>query len=93
MHQFLTLLVGAIVWLFGLVTAAIGVIEGAARQALTAIGITGELQSALLLVLLLLLIVAAFRLFGRLFAILIGLVLLILLLHALLGTPSAGLAV
>lgn len=93
MHQFLTLLVGAIVWLFGLVTAAIGVIEGAAREALAAIGITGQLQNALLLILLLLLIVAAFRLFGRLFAILIALALLILLLHALLGTPSAGISV
>jgi hypothetical protein len=90
MEHFLGLLLGAIAWLFGLIAAAIGVIEGLARHALASLGVTGELQTAVLLILLVLLIVAAFRVFGRLFAVLIALVLLVVLLHALLGSQAAG---
>ncbi len=93
MHQLLGLLVGAIVWLFGAIATAIGVIEGAARQALADLGVTGPPQTALLLILLLALIIAAFRAFGRLLAILIALALLVVLLHALLTPSAAGIQV
>ncbi len=82
MDHLFSMIAGLVLALLGLIGAAIGVIESAARHALAAVGITGEAQTLLLLLLLLLLIVAAFRVFGRVLAILIALGLLILLLHA-----------
>jgi hypothetical protein len=93
MDHFLALLIWALTALFGLVVAAIDIVETAARHALAAIGITGEIQTVLLLILLVLLIIAAFRVFGRLFAFMIALVLVLLLLHALLGPSAHGLQV
>lgn len=86
-------LVAIVLWLIGLIGAAIGVIETAARHGLAALGVTGELQTVLLLALLVLLIVAAFRVFARVIATLLAVVLLALLLHALLGPSAAGLRV
>ncbi|MCQ8277861.1 hypothetical protein NFI95_05310 [Acetobacteraceae bacterium KSS8] len=89
MDHLFSIIAGLVVSLLGLIGAAIGVIEGAARHGLAALGISGEAQTLLLLLLLLLLIVAAFRVFGRVLAILIALALLILLLHAVIA-PAGG---
>ena len=80
-HVILNLLVG----LFDLVAAAIAAIEHVARQGLGRIGIGGPPQTVILVLLLIALIVVAFRLFGRIFAVLVALALLLILLHALLN--------
>ena len=81
-HVILNLLVG----LFDLVAAAIAAIEHFARQGLGRIGVGGAPQTVILVLLLIGLIIAAFRLFGRVFAVLIALALLLILLHALLNS-------
>lgn len=90
MEHALNLVLGLALGLFNLIVAAIGAIEGFCRHLLAGVGITGELQTVLLVILLVLLIVAAFQLFGRLFAVLIALVLLLMLVHALVagGHPT-----
>jgi len=81
-------LTGLLVALFDLILAGIAILEGVARRVLASFGIGGQTQTALLALFGVLLIVASFRLFGRVFAVLIGLILLLLLLHALVaGAP------
>ncbi len=87
MDHALTVLIGLLVQLFDLVVAAIAFIEGAARHLLSQVGITGPLQGALLIVLGVLLVLAALRLFGRVFAVLLLIVLVLLLLHGLVAGP------
>jgi len=84
------LVIGVIVGLFSLLVAAIAAIEHAARVALGEVGVTGEIQTALLALLLLGLIVVSLRLFGRLFGVLIGVVLVLALLHAVIAPHSSG---
>ena len=87
MDHALNVVLGLLVRLFELVVAAIAVIEGAARHLLSQLGVTGPLQTALLIVLAVLLVVAALRVFGRLFALLLLVVLVLLLLHGLVAGP------
>lgn len=89
MDHALNVVLGLLVWLFELVLAAIGFIEGGARHLLSQAGITGPLQGALLIVLAVLLVVAALRVFGRVFAVLLLIVLVLLLLHGLVAGPVA----
>ena len=89
MQHAIDVVLGLLVGLFALVVAAIAVIEHYARQALGAIGITGPPQTVILVLLLVALVIAAFRLFGRVFAVLIALALLLVLVHALLGGQPA----
>ena len=89
MDQALAGVLGRLVRLFDLVAAAIAVIEGGARHLLQGLGITGPMQGALLVVLAVLLVVAALRVFGRLFAVLLLIVLALLLLHGLEAGPPA----
>ena len=89
MDHALNVVLGLLVWLFELVLAAIGFIEGGARHLLSQAGITGPLQGALLIVLAVLLVVAALRVFGRVFAVLLLVVLVLLLLHGLVAGPVA----
>ena len=77
LHVVLSLIVG----LFGFLVSAVAAVEEGVRSLLARMGVTGELQSAVLAIVALLLVVAAFRLFGRVFALLILLFLLLLLLH------------
>ena len=90
------LVLGLIATLAALVIAAIAWIEHFARSLLGGIGITGELQSALLIILFVVLAIAALRLFGRLFIVLILVFLVLWLLHAavphhlLLWDPTQG---
>ena len=79
---------GLLVGLFGLILAAVAAIENLAREILASVGIRGELQTALLIILLVSLAIGAFRLFGGVFAVLIGVVLTLILLHALLVTAG-----
>ena len=89
MDHALAVVLGLLVQLFDLVLAAIAFIEGGARHLLQRAGITGPLQGALLVVLAVLLVVAALRVFGRLFAGLLLIVLALLLLHGLVAGPPA----
>ena len=88
MDHALNVVLGLIVRLFELVVAAIAFIENAARHLLAQLGITGPLQGALLVVLAVLLVVAALRVFGRVFAVLLLVVLALLLLHGLVAGPT-----
>jgi len=78
----LAVIVGLIMGLFTLIVSVIAFIEETARRVLASLGVPHQIQTALLALLLLLLVITAFRLFGKLFGILIALVLLALLLHA-----------
>ena len=89
MDHALNVVLGLLLWLFQLVLAAITFIEGAARHILSQAGITGPLQGALLIVLGVLLVLAALRVFGRVFAVLLLVVLVLLLLHGLAAGPAA----
>lgn len=75
--------VGLIMGLFTLIVSVIVFVEEAARKGLQNLGVPYQTQTALLALLLLLLIVMSFRLFGRIFGVLIAIALLALLLHAL----------
>ena len=85
MQHAIDVILALLVGLLDLVVTVIAVIEHGARQGLARLGITGPPQTAILVVLAAALIILAFRLFGRVFAVLIALVLLLILLHALLG--------
>ena len=83
-----TIILNIAVELFDLVVAAIVLLEGMVRKALTGLGIDGAAQTVILVVVTILFVVAAFRAFGRLFAILIVVFVLLLLLHATTGSPA-----
>ncbi len=76
--------------LFRIIVAAIASIEGILRSALVPMGIGVEGQNIVLLVAALVLIIGAIRFFGRIFAILITIVLVLLVLHVLL--PALGIS-
>ncbi len=88
MQHALRVILDLLVGLFDLLVTAIAVIEQFVRQALGRIGVDGPPQTVILVLLLIALIIAAFRLFGRIFAVLIGVALLLVLLHALLSGTS-----
>ena len=83
MQHAVTMVLALLVELVGLLVTAIAVIEHGARGALSRTGVTGPPQTVILILLAIALVIAAFRLFGRVFAMLIGLVLVLILLHAL----------
>ncbi len=78
-HVVLSLIAGLLAVIVGAIDATIGVL----RSALAQIGLHGPPQTALLVILAILLIVSALRLFGRVFAVLIALFLLLLVLQML----------
>ena len=78
----IAVVVGLIMGLFTLIVSVIVFVEEAARRGLQTLGVPHQVETALLALLLLLLIVASFRLFGRIFGVLIAIVLLAFLLHA-----------
>ena len=69
--------------LFDAIVAGIAAIESFLAGLMTQAGIRGDLQKPVLTVILVLLILAAFRLFGRIFGVLIAIFLVLLLLQAL----------
>ncbi|GBR00903.1 hypothetical protein GLI01_16170 [Gluconacetobacter liquefaciens] len=88
MERAIAIVTGLLVGLFSLILTAVAAIENLAREILASGGIRGEFQTALLIVLLVTLAIGAFRLFGGVFAVLIGVVLMLILLHALLVTAG-----
>ena len=82
------LVIGLILALFHLVIAAIAVVEGMLRSVLTPMGLGHGVENAILLVFAVLLVVAAIRLFGRILALLLIVVLALTVLHILL--PGFG---
>lgn len=88
MEGIIAVVTGLLLGLFGLILTTVAAIEHLAREVLAGMGITGELQTALLVILLASLAIGAFRLFGGVFAVLIGVVLVLILLHALLVTAG-----
>jgi hypothetical protein len=86
MDEVSAFLTAILIALFGLIVAAIAMVEHGARVALSTVGIHGQVQTALLALLLLALIVLAFRCFGHVFGLLVAVILVLVLLHALL-TP------
>ena len=89
MTQALATVRSLILGLFHVIMVGIAAIEGFLAGLLTRAGITGELQKGLLTAILVLLILAAFRLFGRILAVLIAIFLVLLLLQALVPGFSA----
>ena len=89
MTQVRDIVLSLIVGLFHLILAAIDAIERALRSALAQIGVHGQLQAVVLLIVAVLLGIAALQVFGRVFAVLIAIFLILLLLHGLAG-PAGG---
>ncbi|WP_222546827.1 hypothetical protein [Asaia lannensis] len=88
----IAVVVGLIMGLFTLIVSVIVFVEEAARRGLQTLGVPHQVETALLALLLLLLIVASFRLFGRIFGVLIAIVLLAFLLHAVFVPQAATVA-
>jgi hypothetical protein len=76
-------LLALILGLFGLIITAIAMIEDFLRRMLTEAGVSGQVQSIVLIVTAVLLILAALRLFGGIFGVLITIVLILLVVHIL----------
>mgnify|MGYP003365548478 CR=1 FL=1 len=72
MQSILDTLWGLILGLLGVVVAGVAIIEVMARSVLGSLGIQGQVQTVLLFLLLGGLILGAFRVFGKLFAVLLG---------------------
>ncbi|KXV79876.1 hypothetical protein AD936_00475, partial [Gluconobacter japonicus] len=85
MQSILDALVGFILMLMGLIVAAISFVEVIARNALNSVGIHGTIQTIVLLLLFVALVVGAFRVFGRLLAVLLLAAFIVYGVHALLG--------
>ncbi len=83
MDQAINFLLTLILGLFGLIITAIATIEDFLRGLLTEAGISGQVQSIVLIVTAVLLILAALRLFGGIFGVLITIVLILLVVHIL----------
>ena len=75
--------------IFAFFVGIFGVIETALRQLLDQLGVSGDVQSIVILVVMILFIVAVLRFFGGFFRILLLLFLILLVLHVLL--PNFGL--
>jgi drug/metabolite transporter superfamily protein YnfA len=86
----LNFVLGLIIGLFGLIMAAIALIEGFLRNLMTQLGLSAQLQSAVLIVVAILLILAAVRSFGRLFGALITIFLILAVVHVLLPGLHGG---
>jgi hypothetical protein len=65
------------------VLTVIGVAEEAVRRLLIGIGVTGQLQAAVMVIAAIFLIVIALRLLGNVFGVLLTLLLVLLILHVL----------
>jgi len=77
--------------LFALIMTAIAAIELLLRDWLTRAGVTGQLQSVVLVVTAVLLILAALRLFGGIFGLLITIFLILVVVHVLVpGMQAPG---
>ena len=83
MDQPINFLLALILGLFGLIVTAIATIESFLRGLLTEAGISGQVQSIVLVVTAILLMLAALRLFGGIFGVLITIVLILLVVHIL----------
>jgi hypothetical protein len=81
--QAINFLLALILGLFGLIITAIATTEGFLRGLLTEAGISGQVQSIVLVVTAILLMLAALRLFGGIFGVLITIVLILLVVHIL----------
>jgi hypothetical protein len=93
LEQAINFLLGVILGLFGLIITVIATIEDFLRGLLTEAGISGQVQSIVLIVTAVLLILAALRLFGGIFGVLITIVLILLVVHILVpGMHVPGLA-
>lgn len=89
MQSILDTLVNFIMILLGLIVTAVTFVEMLGRAFLNALGIHGSVQTVLLIGLFVALVVLAFRVFGRLLAVLLTAAILVWLFHALLGVPHA----
>jgi len=87
MQSIFDTLLSFILMLLGFIVAAVAFVEVSARAVLSSIGVHGQFQTVLLFCLLCTLIVLAFRIFGRLLAVLLTAAIVVYLLHALLGIP------
>ncbi|GAD09876.1 hypothetical protein GFGA_1d0838 [Gluconobacter frateurii NBRC 103465] len=87
MQSIFDTLIGFILMLVGLIVAAISFIEVLARHALDSIGVHGAIQTVVLLILFVALVVGAFRIFGRLLAVLLVAAFVVYGVYALLGLP------
>jgi hypothetical protein len=81
MEQIIANVWAVIVALVGAIMVGIGIVETALRDVMGNLGIAPQIQSVILLACAVLLILAAFRLFGGLLALLIGIFLFLLILH------------
>ncbi|MBS1094414.1 hypothetical protein [Gluconobacter wancherniae] len=89
MQSVFNIICGFILGLLGIILTGFVFIEMTARSLLTNVGIHGAVQTIVLSVILLGLIVVSFRIFGRLFAVLLTAALLIFLVHAVIGLPHS----
>lgn len=81
-----TLVLGLAMKLLAVVTDAIGMVEAFLRSLLEGMGVTGPIETLILLAVGLLLVIAAFQVFGRLFLVLLLVfVLLVAMKHLLPG--------
>lgn len=90
MQSILDTLWGLILGLLGVVVAGVAIIEVMARSVLSGLGIQGTAQTVLLFLLLGGLIVASFRIFGRLFAVLLAAAFCVYFLHVVFGFLSGA---
>lgn len=91
MHQATALVFGLIATLFGAILSAYHLISSALRSLLAEAGITGPIQSAVLIAVAIVFALTALQVFGRVFLFLVGLLLLIFVLHALGGAIDPSL--
>ena len=81
MTQAANTILSLILTLYHLIVRAIGTAEHALRQGLNDIGVGGPIQELILILVAVLFVIAALQLFGRLFAVLIALFLILVILH------------
>ena len=81
MTQAANTILSVILTLYRLIVGAIDTAENALRHALAQVGIGGPVQELILILVAILFVVAALQLFGRVFAVLIALFLILVLLH------------
>lgn len=91
MQSILDTLWGLILGLLGVVVAGVAITEVMARTVLASLGIQGNSQTVLLFLLLGALIVASFRIFGRLFAVLLVAAFSVYFMHVVFGFLSDAL--
>jgi len=91
MQSILDTLWGLILGLLGVVVAGVAIIEVMARSVLSSLGIQGQIQTVLLFLLLGGLILGAFRVFGKLFAVLLVAAFSVYFVHVVFGVLSDAL--